>query len=269
MSLSILLIGSGKMGQALLGGWIDQGISSSNIYVVDPNEDNLAVATKLGCRVYASAIDISADVQPDVIVLAVKPQMMSEVLPTFRSYAEKGTLVVSIAAGTSIARFEEAFGQSAAIIRTMPNTPAAIRQGMIVCCANKIATEKHIEICNNLMAAVGKVDWIEDESLMDAVTGVSGSGPAYVFFMIEALAAAGVSAGLPKELAVTLAENTVAGAGALAIQSSETAAKLRENVTSPNGTTAAGLNVLMAKDGLGPLIEATVAAATKRSRELR
>ncbi|MEH6548305.1 MAG: pyrroline-5-carboxylate reductase, partial [Sneathiella sp.] len=157
---------------------------------------------------------------------------------------------------------------TASIIRAMPNTPAAVRQGMIVCCQNGHASPQQLEICDKLMTAIGTVAWIEDEKLMDAVTGLSGSGPAYVFHMIEAMAAAGVRAGLPADLAETLAEVTVAGAGKLAISSDEPASKLRENVTSPNGTTAAGLAILMAEDGLGPLIEKTVAAATKRSREL-
>lgn len=257
------------MGQALLGGWIDHHIAPSDIVVIDPNPDNLAVATGMGCHGYSSPLDIPAEFQPDVMVLAVKPQMMEAVLPTFKSFADKGTLVVSIAAGTTIAQFEEAFGEGAAIIRTMPNTPAAVRKGMIVCCPNAYVTKDHERICDILMEAVGTVAWIDDEGLMDAVTGVSGSGPAYVFYMMEALTAAGISAGLPADLAELLAENTVAGAGALALQSNETAAELRKNVTSPNGTTAAGLEILMAEDGLGPLLEKTVAAATRRSRELR
>jgi len=269
MLLSVLLVGSGKMGQALLGGWIDHHIAPSDVVVIDPNPDNLAVATGMGCHGYTSPLDIDKRFQPDVMVLAVKPQMMAEVLPTFKAFTDKGTLVVSIAAGTAIEQFEEAFGNEAAIIRTMPNTPAAVRKGMIVCCPNAKATKDHERICNILMEAVGTVAWIEDEDLLDAVTGVSGSGPAYVFYMMEAMKEAGIKAGLPADLAEMLAENTVAGAGELAIQSKETAAQLRKNVTSPNGTTAAGLEILMAKDGLGPLMRKTVAAATKRSKELR
>jgi len=252
----------------MLGGWIDTCVEPSNIIVVDPNAENLAVAERLGCRGHTSPADIESSFRPDVIVLAVKPQMMADVLPTFRMFAEGGALIISIAAGTGIAQFESAFGTTASIIRAMPNTPAAVRHGMIVCCQNGHASPEQLKICDSLMTAIGTVAWIDDEHLMDAVTGLSGSGPAYVFYMIEAMAAAGVRAGLPKELAETLAEVTVAGAGKLAISSDEPASTLRENVTSPNGTTAAGLAVLMAEDGLGPLIEQTVEAATKRSREL-
>lgn len=268
MSSSLLLVGSGKMGQAMLGGWIDTFVEPSDITVIDPNAENLAVAKAFGCIGYNSPVKIENSFRPDVIVLAVKPQMMADVLPNFRRLAADGALIISIAAGTGIAQFETVFGATAPIIRAMPNTPAAVRQGMIVCCQNGHASPKQISICDSLMTAIGTVAWIEDEQLMDAVTGLSGSGPAYVFYMIEAMTAAGVRAGLPKDLAEILAEVTVAGAGKLAISSEETASKLRENVTSPNGTTAAGLAVLMAENGLGPLIDQTVEAATKRSREL-
>ncbi|TNE35699.1 MAG: pyrroline-5-carboxylate reductase [Alphaproteobacteria bacterium] len=268
MSLKLLLVGSGKMGQAMLGGWVEGEVSPSDIAVIDPNSGNLAVAAGLGCRGYAEPSQIPADFAPDVMVLAVKPQMMGEVLPAYRAFAEKGAPVISIAAGTRIESFEAAFGDSAAIIRVMPNTPAAIRKGMLVCCANSKATDAHQEICTRLMSAIGDVSWIEDEALMDAVTGLSGSGPAYVFYMIETMTAAGIAAGLPEDLAVKLATGTVAGAGALARMSGESAAVLRQNVTSPNGTTAAGLEVLMSEDGLAPLMKKTVAAATDRSKEL-
>lgn len=269
MTLSLLLVGSGKMGQAMLGGWIDNQIDPANIIVIDPDLKNLDVASRLGCRGISTASEIPGDFEPDVVVLAVKPQIISDVLPTFRAFAEKGSLVISIAAGTRIATFEAAFGETAAVIRVMPNTPAAVHQGMIVCCPNAYVSAAQRTHCDRLMQAIGSVAWIDDEGLMDAVTGLSGSGPAYVFYMIEAMTAAGVKAGLPEELAVQLAQETVAGAGALARQSGETAAQLRKNVTSPNGTTAAGLAVLMNEEGgLGPLMEKTVAAATTRSKEL-
>ncbi|MAZ01837.1 MAG: pyrroline-5-carboxylate reductase [Sneathiella sp.] len=269
MPLSLLLVGSGKMGQAMLGGWIENGFEPAEIVVIDPNTENLAYATELGCRGIGSAEDIPDDFQPDIIVLAVKPQIIKDVLGTFRQMTERGSLVISIAAGTTISTFEEAFGKSVAVIRVMPNTPAAVHQGMMVCCPNPQVNARQKNHCDQLMQAIGEVAWIEDEGLMDAVTGVSGSGPAYVFYVIEAMTAAGIDAGLPEDLAVKLAEQTVAGAGALARQSAETAAQLRENVTSPNGTTAAGLAVLMnEKKGLGPLMKETVAAATNRSKEL-
>ncbi|MFC4272833.1 pyrroline-5-carboxylate reductase [Sneathiella chungangensis] len=269
MGLSLLLVGCGKMGQAMLGGWIDDGIIPAEIVVIDPNAENLAVALDLKCRGVEAAADMPTDFMPDVIVLAVKPQIITDVLPIFRAFAEKGSLVVSIAAGTRLATFEAAFGESAAIVRAMPNTPAAVHQGMIVCCPNGHVSSAQKSDCDRLMRAIGEVAWIEDEELMDAVTGLSGSGPAYVFYMIETMTAAGVKAGLPEGLAVQLAQQTVAGAGALARASDEDAAQLRKNVTSPNGTTAAGLAVLMDDaSGLGPLMERTVAAATRRSREL-
>lgn len=269
MSLSLLLVGCGKMGQAMLRGWIDEGIEPREIVVIDPNADNLAVAVNLDCRGVKGAGDIPLDFRPDVIVLAVKPQIIADVLPTFRALAEAGSLVVSIAAGARLATFEAGFGGHAAIIRAMPNTPAAVHQGMIVCCPNGHVSPAQKSACNRLMTAIGEVAWIEDEGLMDAVTGLSGSGPAYVFYMIEAMTAAGIQAGLPDSLAVQLARQTVAGAGALARAADESAAELRKNVTSPNGTTAAGLAVLMDEtSGLGPLMAKTVAAATKRSKEL-
>jgi pyrroline-5-carboxylate reductase len=268
MSISILLVGSGKMGQAMLGGWVNTFVNPADIVVIDPDAGNLAVAQGLGCLGYMSPHDIDASFHPDAIVLAVKPQMMTDVLPKFRSFADHGALIISIAAGTSIRTFEDSFGGDAAIIRAMPNTPAAIRQGMIVCCQNGNANSEQVDMCDKLMTAIGTVAWIDDEKHMDAVTGLSGSGPAYVFYMIESMTAAGIQAGLPEDLAETLAEVTIAGAGQLAIQSDEPASKLRENVTSPNGTTAAGLAILMAEDGLGNLMVKTVDAATKRSREL-
>ncbi|MAL80368.1 MAG: pyrroline-5-carboxylate reductase [Sneathiella sp.] len=269
MKLSLLLVGSGKMGQAMLGGWIDKGIRPADIVVVDPGPENLAIAARLGCQAVATVDDIPKAFRPDVLVLAVKPQVILDVLPTYRAFAAAGSLIISIAAGTRLATFEAAFGADAAIIRTMPNTPAAVHQGMMVSCANASVSPAQRGICDQLMQAIGEVAWVEDEALMDAVTGLSGSGPAYVFYMIECMAEAGVKAGLPEALAVQLAQQTVAGAGALARQSSDSAAQLRVNVTSPNGTTAAGLAVLMdEKSGLAPLMEKTVAAATERSKEL-
>ena len=256
------------MGRAMLGGWIEEGVKPNDVVVVDPGEDNLERAAKLGCRTVSSPLLIDAEFQPDVIILAVKPQVISDVLPSYQTYAAKGALIISIAAGARISLFEESFGKTSAVIRTMPNTPAAIRRGMMVSCANAYVTDLHKEMCDQLMQAIGTTAWVEDESLMDAVTGLSGSGPAYVFYMIQAMTEAGVAAGLPADLAEKLAKTTVSGAGELALLSSETVEQLRINVTSPNGTTAAGLNVLMSDDGLSKLMEATVAAATARSNEL-
>jgi pyrroline-5-carboxylate reductase len=237
--------------------------------VVEPDQgrrDNLAAAHGVGTA--AGADDLPRDLRPGVLVLAVKPQVMDAALPAYAPRVDAGALVLSIAAGKPIELFERAFGQGLAIVRAMPNTPAAVGRGVSVLCANAQAGEAQRALAERLMAAVGAVHWVEDEALMHAVTAVSGSGPAYVFHMIEALAAAGAAAGLPEDLAMALARGTVCGAGELARLSQESAAQLRANVTSPGGTTAAALQVLMGEGGLGPLMERAVAAAAQRSREL-
>ncbi len=201
-------------------------------------------------------------------MLAVKPQAMEEVLPAYRRFAAGGALFVSIAAGKTLASFARALGGDAAVVRAMPNTPAAIGRGIAVACANARVSPAQRALAERLLAAVGEVGWVQDEALIDAVTAVSGSGPAYVFLLIECLAKAGEAAGLPAGLATRLARATVAGSGELARLSPESAAALREAVTSPGGTTRAALDVLMAKDGLEPLLRRAVLAAAKRSREL-
>lgn len=268
MSISLLLVGGGKMGQAMLGGWLENGVEATNIVVVEPGAARADIQGQTGCRVYADVGDISPAFQPDVVILAVKPQLMAAVAPLYRPWANKGAVMLSIAAGTRMAFFEETYGADAALVRVMPNTPAAIGRGMLVGYANANVGAAQKNLCQFLLEAVGDAAWIDDEKYLDAVTGLSGSGPAYVFYMIECMTAAGIDAGLPEDLALQLAQTTVAGAGELARQSSESAAVLRQNVTSPGGTTAAGLDVLMAEDGLKPLISRTVAAATSRSREL-
>ncbi|MCG8491707.1 MAG: pyrroline-5-carboxylate reductase [Sneathiellales bacterium] len=269
MTMSVLLVGCGNMGRAMLGGWIEQNVKPNDILVVDPSTQNLELAAKTGCRIFTSPLLIEEGYQPDVIVLAVKPQVMEEVIPTYRNYVEKGALIISVAAGTRISLFEEYFGQRAAVIRTMPNTPAAVGRGMLVSCANTNVSAEQKSICDSLMSTIGTTAWVDREDLMDAVTGLSGSGPAYVFHMIEAMITAGIKAGLPEELATTMAKVTVAGAGELALSSTEDVAQLRKNVTSPNGTTAAGLDVLMENEALVKLMTSTVEAAKRRSEELR
>jgi pyrroline-5-carboxylate reductase len=217
-------------------------------------------------------IHLNADLpdRPAVVLIAVKPQMMDEVLPQLRALAGGDTLFLSIAAGTPIARFEDALGEGAVVIRAMPNTPAAVGRGITAIVGNAHATEDQMALAGRLLGAVGDVVRLDNEGQMDAVTGLSGSGPAYVFHMVEALAVAGEAQGLPPELATKLARATVAGAGALLDGSEETAEQLRVNVTSPNGTTQAGLEILMSEeDGLPVLMCRTVAAAADRSRELR
>jgi pyrroline-5-carboxylate reductase len=210
---------------------------------------------------------LPSDLLPDAVVFAVKPQVVDEVLPIYRRWARPRTVFVSIVAGKTLAGLARHLGP-AAIVRTMPNTPAAIGRGITVGCANPLVTIEQRQLCEHLLAAIGESAWVEDEALLDAVTALSGSGPAYVFLLIEVLAQAGVAQGLPRELALRLARSTIAGSGELARVSEESPAELRENVTSPGGTTRAALDVLMAENGLEPLIRRAIAAAAARSREL-
>ena len=202
------------------------------------------------------------------IVVAIKPQVAPEVVPTLAPYLGGNTVVVSIMAGRTIAFLEGALSRDAAIVRAMPNTPAAIGRGITVAVPNTRVSQRQRELVSMLLSATGAVEWIDDEALMDAVTAVSGSGPAYVFLLAEALAWAGAASGLPPDLAARLARATVAGSGELLHRSQLDPATLRQNVTSPGGTTAAALNVLMGPDGLDALMTRAVAAATQRSREL-
>lgn len=261
------LVGCGKMGGALLRGWLDRRIAERFV-VIEPGPGAAEFAAKPGVTIHASPGALAADFRPSVIVLAVKPQVMGEVLPDYRRFAGAGTVFLSIAAGKTLAYFARQLGAAAAVVRAMPNTPAAIGRGIAVACPSAAVTPAQRELCDRLLAAVGDVGWVADEALIDPVTAVSGSGPAYVFLLIESLAKAGIAAGLPPDLAVRLARATVAGSGELARQSAEPPATLRENVTSPGGTTRAALDVLMAPDGLETLMMRAVAAATRRSREL-
>ena len=203
-----------------------------------------------------------------VIVLGIKPQMAPELLPGLSAYAGKSTLIVSIMAGRTLGFMEREFPKSSAVVRAMPNLPASIGRGITVAVANANVTKQKRELAGELLAAAGTVEWVEQEKLLDAVTAVSGSGPAYVFLLAEALAAAGVASGLPKELAERLARETIAGSGELLNRSPLDAATLRQNVTSPGGTTAAALQVLMGPGGIETLMATAVAMATRRSREL-
>lgn len=263
--LSILLVGCGKMGGAMLGGWLDQGAVPSSIMVVDPNASGLPA----GVRQASSLDELSADADPEVVVLAVKPQVMPDVLPPYARFAGGDTVFLSIAAGKPIAFFQSLLGDKAAVVRAMPNTPAAVGRGMTVLCAGPGVGEAQRNRCQTMVEGIGLTSWLDDESLMDAVTAVSGSGPAYVFHMVEAMAAAGEAMGLPPELAMTLARQTVSGAGEMMYRLPQDPAQLRRNVTSPGGTTAAALDVLMdGENGLPPLMRSAVEAATKRGREL-
>ncbi|MBU2960971.1 pyrroline-5-carboxylate reductase [Citreicella sp. C3M06] len=258
----LVLLGCGKMGSAMLEGWLARGLPASSVFVNEPYPSDWLKAQRVVLNK-----DLPQD--PAIVLIAVKPQMMAEALPSLIPYGNGTTLFLSVAAGVTIANYEKSLGEETPVIRAMPNTPAAVGQGITAIIGNASASAAQMDQAEELLSAVGEVVRLEDEAQMDAVTGVSGSGPAYVFHMIECLAAAGEAEGLAPELALQLARATVAGAGALAMQSGIAPGELRRNVTSPNGTTQAGLEVLMNDDsGLPPLVRATVAAAANRSREL-
>ena len=260
----ILLVGCGKMGSALLAGWL-QTDQVGHVKIIEPYPPAVPLSDRVVLHDTVATVD--PHWRPSVVVFAVKPQVIAEVVPAYREIVAAGALVLSIAAGKTIAGFEALLG-GAAIVRAMPNTPAAIGRGITVAVGNDRATPAQKAIAHRLLEAVGSVSWVEDEGMLDAVTAVSGSGPAYVFLLIEAMTTAGIAAGLPAELAERLARETVSGSGELARQSPEPAAQLRRNVTSPHGTTEAALRVLMAADGMEPLMVRAVDAATRRSREL-
>ena len=257
------------MGAALLSGWLGRGLEAHDIIVQEPNLAGETANLIAEHGIKASAHLDALPLPPSVIVVAVKPQVVDAVFPSLAKLAGPHTVVMSIAAGKSIASFERHLAQGAAVVRAMPNTPAAISRGISGAVANAHVNAKQKNLCQNLLAAVGDVVWLDDESLIDAVTAVSGSGPAYVFLLTEALAKAGAAAGLDAATAMQLARATVSGAGELLRQSASDAATLRQNVTSPGGTTAAALSVLMrGGNGLEELMKEAVLAAEKRSREL-
>lgn len=264
----LLLVGCGKMGGALLRGWLKQGIAGKDVFAVDINPTGLEDVQAAGVTVVTRAADLPSDLKPGIVLLAVKPQFMDEALPGVRRFVQPGTTFLSIAAGKTVAYFKRMLGEAAQIVRSMPNTPAAVGRGMTVICRDPRVPADRLALCGMLLRAVGEVEWVDDEGLLNQVTAVSGGGPAYVFLLIECLAEAGRANGLPAELAMKLARVTVCGSGELGFQSPESAAQLRQNVTSPKGTTLEALNVLMAPDGLQPLMTKAIAAATKRSREL-
>lgn len=257
------MLGCGKMGSAMLEGWLKRGLDAAAVHVIDPYPSDW---------LRAQGVDINADLpaDPAVLMIAVKPQMMNDALPQVARFGGGGSLILSVAAGTPVTAYESAFGSGTRVVRSMPNTPAAVGKGITAIIGNAAATAADLDLAEMLLSAIGQVVRLETEDQIDAVTGVSGSGPAYIFYMIDALAAAGEAEGLPPDLAMQLAKATVAGAGALAEAAAETPEQLRINVTSPNGTTQAGLDVLMDDaTGLMPLMRATVAAAAGRSRELK
>jgi pyrroline-5-carboxylate reductase len=266
LAATIVLIGAGKMGSAMLDGWIGLGLDPSRVAVIEPQPSPaISALTARGLKLNP---DPRAVRDPAVILIAVKPQVAAEVVPAAAPLIGRSSVVVSIMAGQRLAALERALPGGTAIVRTMPNTPAAVGRGITVAVGNALVSAHQRDLADRLLAAIGAVEWVDDEALLDAVTAVSGSGPAYVFLLAEALAQAGAAAGLPADLAARLARATVAGSGELLHRSPLDAATLRRNVTSPGGTTEAALEVLMGKDGLAPLMQQAVAAAARRSREL-
>jgi pyrroline-5-carboxylate reductase len=261
---TIVLAGAGKMGGAMLARWLARGLDPKHVAVIEPYPSaEISALVKTGIRLNPSAKDAGSVA---TLVIALKPQSFPEAGPMLKSFTGPSTLAVSIMAGTTIAAISQACGGS--VVRAMPNTPAAIGRGITVAVAAKNVSAGQRAVANALLRATGLVEWVDDERLMDAVTAVSGSGPAYVFLLAEELARAGVEAGLPEALATNLARETVAGSGELLHRSDVSSTTLRQNVTSPGGTTAAALEVLMGPDGLQSLLTRAVAAATRRSREL-
>ena len=265
-SESILLVGGGNMGQALLRGWLADGRAPESVHVVDPCERARSAVGSLGIK--ASAVR-PRSLCADVIVLAVKPHLVEGALQDYIDLADGRATLLTIAAGRTIAFYQGLLGSSAAVVRGMPNTPAAIGKGITALAANQVVGSAQRRLCESLMAAVGQVVWLDDDGLMDSVTAVSGSGPAYVFLLIECLAAAAEKVGFEKELAERLALATVAGAGAYAMASGTDPAELRRQVTSPGGTTQAALEVLIGDTrALESLLSEAVQAAARRSQEL-
>lgn len=267
---TILLVGCGKMGGALLRGWFAQGLSPVDIMVVEPAGRSCVESADEhpALSVLSDSSELPSDFRPDAVVFAVKPQAAEQVLPSYGRFVESGAVFLSIIAGMPVSKLQTLIGGECAVVRAMPNTPAAVGQGISAMYADVGVGPSQKRVCKVLMAAVGQTAWIADEEQMDAITAVSGSGPAYVFLLAECLAKAGIEQGLPPALAEQLADATVSGAGTLLRTEQNAAAVLRQNVTSPGGTTAAALEVLMADNGLETLMARAVAAATRRSKEL-
>ena len=259
----IVIVGCGKMGSALLKGWLAEGLDPNEITVIDPDPSDWLIKQTV-------RLNKTLPINPSIVLIAVKPQMMPDVVPKLKKLGNSKTLFISIAAGTSISYFQRILGNQTPIVRAMPNTPASIGKGITAIIANAYVSDIELKATEKLLSSVGKIVSLDSEEQMDAVTAVSGSGPAYVFHLIEALADAGQANGLNAELSMTLAKATVAGAGLLAETSNEDPTNLRINVTSPGGTTAAALKVLMDQDtGFNSLLFKAVEAASNRSKELR
>jgi pyrroline-5-carboxylate reductase len=258
----LVLLGCGKMGSAMLQGWLDGGLPTSSVTVLDPYPSDWLKATGVNLNT-----DLPND--PAIVLVAVKPQMMGDALPKLQALGNGTTVFLSVAAGITIATYEDMLGANTPIVRAMPNTPAAIARGITGIIGNAQATSEQVDLAEQLLRAVGQVVRLETEAQIRALTAVSGSGPAYVFHLIETMAAAGEAAGLPQDIALQLAKATVAGAGVLAEEADVTPTQLRINVTSPKGTTEAALGVLMNEEnGFPPLLDRAIKAAVVRDAEL-
>ncbi len=264
---TLVLAGAGNMGGALIAGWLAQGLDPKRVVVQDP-APHPAVAAVLAKAGIVSVQVVKLSAPPAVLLMAVKPQVMEDIFPPLARLVGPQTVVLSVAAGRTIASFEKHLPQGTAVVRTIPNTPSSVGRGITAAVCNGFVTDKQKALCEALLRGVGEAVWVEREDLIDAATAVSGSGPAYVFLLAECLAEAGRKAGLPADIAATLARWTVAGAGELLHRSNLPPDQLRRNVTSPNGTTHAALQVLMADNGLQPLMDEAIAAAARRSKEL-
>ncbi|MGV7032198.1 pyrroline-5-carboxylate reductase [Methylobacterium symbioticum] len=262
---SLTLVGAGKMGGAMLAGWLEAGLDPATTTVIDPApaSEIAALCAERGLRLNPQTPE-----RAEVVILAIKPQGLEAAAAGIDPCLGETSLLISILAGKTVANLRDRLPKASAIVRAMPNLPASIGRGATGAAASPEVTPAQRTMAGALLAASGHVEWLESEAMIDAVTAVSGSGPAYVFHMVEALAEAGIAAGLPPEVAARLARATVSGAGALLDASPLEAAELRRNVTSPGGTTAAALDVLMRGDGLPALMREAVAAAKRRAGEL-
>ncbi|MBP2236751.1 pyrroline-5-carboxylate reductase [Sinorhizobium kostiense] len=266
LSGPIVLVGAGNMGGAMLGGWLKSGFKGGDVLVVDPGPPP-AMAKLIADNGVRLATSVPEGIKADVLFLAVKPQIMDAALPPLTGLVGPRTVIVSVAAGRTLGFIESYLGETA-IVRAMPNTPALIGRGVTGAFPNARVTEAQRALVHDLLKVSGPVEWVSSEADIDAVTALSGSGPAYVFYLVECMAEAGRKLGLEADLAMRLARETVAGAGELLHQSPDDAARLRQNVTSPGGTTAAALAVLMAENGMQPLFDKAIAAARMRAEEL-
>ncbi|MDA0781855.1 MAG: pyrroline-5-carboxylate reductase [Rickettsiales bacterium] len=264
ISQNIILVGCGKMGSALFGGLLPNLESKSQALIISPS----GKGSDFGVNLVNSASQIPDDFKPEIILLAVKPQIIGNVLEEYKKYTDGNTLFISVAAGKTIKFFEDKLGKQTPIVRAMPNLPSLIKLGATTICANDIVNETQKSITTSLFESVGMAIWLDNESQMNAATGLAGSGPAYVFHFIECLIEAGIKEGLPQDTATELAISTVLGSAVMANNSDNSVTQLKEQVISPNGTTQAGIDALSKDGSLQKLIQNTVSAATRRSKEL-